>query len=304
VGSFGDATAFPPLHPLAIRGLAVALHIPLLAAAMLLSALALVPALAVFHRLATGDAGASRGRVALLLLVTTPAAFFLVAPYGAGLLLLLVAGALLAARRGRWAVAGVLGALCLLDKLYAGLVVAAILVDYMQARGWSLRAVRADVVWIIAPPVVGLAAWSGYLWASFGDPLRFLHAEAAWDRHLSAPWTTIAHGVEQVTRLWGSNSIALVRLLEVAAIVLLLGLTVVAWRRMRRSDAVFLGLSFLAVSSSGIVDSAHRYLLAIAPVYVALAVVLGRRGRVVAVAVSVALSAFLLQRFVTGAWAG
>ncbi|HXA27486.1 MAG TPA: glycosyltransferase family 39 protein [Candidatus Angelobacter sp.] len=303
-GSFGDATAFPPLHPLAIRGLAMALHIPILAAAMLLSALALPLALAVFHRLATTDAGQRRARFALLLLVTTPAAFFLVAPYGAGMLLALVAGALLAARRQNWAVAGILGALCMLDKLYAGLVVAAIFVEYMQAHDWKRSKVRADAAWIVAPSIAGLAAWSGYLWATFGDPLRFLHAEAAWDRHLTAPWTTIAHGVDQVTRYWGSNSIALVRLLEVVAILGLLGLTVFAWRRMRRSDAVFMGLSLLAISSSGIVDSAHRYLLAIAPVYVAMAMLLGRRGRLITVAVSLALSAFLLQRFVTGAWAG
>jgi hypothetical protein len=153
------------------------------------------------------------------------------------------------------------------------------------------------------PAAVALAGWAAYLWATFGDPLRFIHAEAAWNRHLVAPWTTIASGIEQVTRLWGSNSIALVRLLEVASILALLAVTVYAARRMRRSDAVLLGLSFLAITTSGLVDSAHRYLLAVPPLFVAMSM-LQRRARVVTVAVSLVLSAFLLHRFVTGGWAG
>jgi hypothetical protein len=303
-GSFGDATAFPPLFPLTIRGVALVLHVPLLVAAMLVSLLTLVPAFAVFHRLALHDVGRRRARVALLLLATTPAAFFLVAPYGPGLLLLLVAGTLLAARHRRWAVAGVLAALCVLCKIYAGVVVAAILVEYMQAQRWSLRAVRADVAWTVLPAMVALGAWSAYLWRALGDPLRFLHAETAWKRHLVAPWTTVSDGLRQVAQLWGHNSIALVRLVEVCSILLLLGLTIFAARRMRRSDAVFIGLSFLAIASSGIVDSAHRYLLAVTPAYIALAMLLGRRGRTITVAVSLLLGLFLLRRYVTGAWAG
>jgi hypothetical protein len=302
-GSFADATAFPPLFPLAIRATATLLHLPLLTAALLTSLLALVPALAIFHRLAAHDIGEKRATTGLLMLATTPAAFFLVAPYGAGVLLALLAGAMLAARRQRWPAAGILAALCVSSKLFAGVVVVAILVEYMQARDWRWRDIRADVLWVIAPAAAALTAWALYLWATFGDPLRFLHAEAAWSRHLVPPWTTIASGVDQVSRLWGSNSIALVRLLEIASILGALALTVYAAKRMRRSDAVLAGLSFLAISTSGIVDSAHRYLLAVPPLFVAMAM-MGRRARLVTVAVSLILGAFLLQRFVTGAWAG
>jgi hypothetical protein len=303
VGSFADATAFPPLFPLAIRATATALHLPLLTAALLTSLLALVPALAIFHRLVAHDQGEKRATTALIMLATTPAAFFLVAPYGAGVLLALMAGAMLAARHQRWAVAGMLAGLCVSSKVFAGVVVAAILVEYMQARNWRWHSVRADVLWLVAPASAALTAWALYLWKTFGDPLRFLHAEAAWSRHLVAPWTTIANGIEQVGNLWGHNSIALVRLLEIASILAVLALTVYAAKRMRRSDAVLAGLSFLAISTSGIVDSTHRYLLAVPPLFVAMAM-MGRRARLVTVAMSLVLGAFLLQRFVTGAWAG
>lgn len=303
-GSFGDATAFPPLFPLAIRGLATVLHLPLLAAALLVSLLTLVPALALFHRLASLDAGRHRGRLALLLLATTPAAFFLVAPYGMGLLLMLVAGALLAARLRHWAIAGVCAGLAAVCKIYAGAVVAAVLVEYMQAHDWSFRRVRADVAWTFMPALLTVGAWAAYLKITFDDPLRFLHAETAWDRHVVAPWTTLWNGLHQVFTLWGHNSIALVRLLEVVSMLLLLGVALDAARRMRRSDAVLAALAFIAISTSGIVDSAHRYLIIVTPVYVSLAMILGRRARLAVVAVSLVLGVFLLGRFVTGAWAG
>lgn len=303
-GSFGDATAFPPLFPLAIRGLGVALHIPLLAAALLISLLTLVPALALFHRLAVHDAGAVRGRAALVLMATAPAAFFLVAPYGMGLLLMLVAGALLAARLRHWALAGACAGLAAVCKIYAGAVVAAVLVEYMQAHEWSFRRMRADVLWTFMPAVLTVGAWALYLKLTFGDPLRFLHAETAWDRHVVPPWTTLWNGLHQAATLWGHNSIALVRLLEVASMLLLLGVALDAARRMRRSDAVLAALAFIAISTSGIVDSAHRYLIIVTPVYVSLAMLLGRRARFAVVVVSLALGVFLLGRFVTGAWAG
>jgi len=303
--AFADATAFPPLFPLTIRVTAGLLRIPLLPAALLISFVSLVPALAVFHRLAVHDGGERSARRAFVLLLTAPAAFFLLAPYGAGLLLLLVAGALLAARGGRWMLAGVLAALCLLCKVYEGVVALALMVEYMEQRGWTWRSVVRGALRTLAPCAVALAGWSLYLAATLGDPLRFLHAQAMWDRTLSPPWVAFTWGVQQVTRAWGVDAIALVRLLEVCSLVLLLLLSVHALRRRRRSDAALLGLTFLSVALTGRTDATHRFLVATPPVFTSLAQVLRRRAVLAGVALaSVLLGLFLLGRFVTGAWAG
>jgi len=120
------------------------------------------------------------GRVALLLLVTTPAAFFLVAPYGAGLLLLLVAGSLLAALAdaGRSPVCWVPSA-CSTSSTPVSWLRPSLSTTCRRAAGHCVQ---------FAPTPCGssrrqLPVWRrgrGTLWASFGDPLRFLHAEAAW----------------------------------------------------------------------------------------------------------------------------
>jgi hypothetical protein len=123
LGTFtAPRTAFFPLYPLGLRGIATA-GVPLVVAGVLLSVLALALALYGIHRLTTMElAGGGRfslgrvrggevARLAVLLTAFAPMAFYFSAVYSESLYLALSVGLFWSARQGRWALVGVLGAL-------------------------------------------------------------------------------------------------------------------------------------------------------------------------------------------------
>ena len=110
------SAAFFPLYPLLTRLVGAALGDAWLLGAYLVSNVALVVALTVLYRLTALELSEAAARRTVLYLAVFPTALFLYAPYTESLFLALVVGALYAARRSAWALAGVLGALAALTR--------------------------------------------------------------------------------------------------------------------------------------------------------------------------------------------
>jgi hypothetical protein len=112
-------TAFFPLYPLGLRGIAE-LGIPPIAAGVALSTALFAAALYGIHRLCTlelgrlasvaGGHGGDVARTAVLVTAFAPMAFYFSAVYSESLFLALSVGVFWCARNGRWRRAGVLGA--------------------------------------------------------------------------------------------------------------------------------------------------------------------------------------------------
>jgi hypothetical protein len=146
-------------------------------------------------------------------------AFFLSAVYSESLYLALSVGMFLAARRGRWALVGVLGALATATRS-AGVVLlvpalilyfygpredrafdraapipsgagaggrAGALVRRAAARLAPRYRARADLLWVALVPA-GLAAYMGYLALAGGDATLPFSAQQVWGRHFVAPF--------------------------------------------------------------------------------------------------------------------
>jgi hypothetical protein len=219
--------AFFPLYPLGLREISW-LGVPPVAAGVLLSLLALAVALYCLHRLcvlefartAASRAGTASARevasLAVALTAFAPMAFFLSAVYSESLYLALSAALFLAARRGRWALVGTLGALAGATRS-AGVVLlvpALILYSYgpredrapdraaaaprgdgtprgllgHAAAGLAPRyRPRRDLLWLALAPA-GLAAYMGYLALAGGDATSPLAAQQLWGRHFVAPF--------------------------------------------------------------------------------------------------------------------
>ncbi|HEY4427296.1 MAG TPA: mannosyltransferase family protein [Solirubrobacteraceae bacterium] len=227
-------TAFFPLYPLGLRAIAT-VGVPLVIAGVLLSLLALALALYGIHRLTTlelvragrpaiGD-GREVARLAVLVTAFAPMAFFLSAVYSESLYLALSVGLFWSARRGRWALVGVLGGLAAATRS-TGLVLAlpaAILYLYgpredrpPDAAGWpGARAagsaarghamallsllrpryrVRRDLLWLALLPA-GVAAYGILLAVAGGDLLAPFHAQGIWGRHFAGPYVGVWDGI-------------------------------------------------------------------------------------------------------------
>ncbi|HEX6382326.1 MAG TPA: mannosyltransferase family protein, partial [Acidimicrobiia bacterium] len=108
----GDGSAaFFPLYPMLIRVLSPVLGGHPLAAGLLISNAAFLGALVVLYFLSSSEFDEQVARRTILYLTIFPSAYFFLAPYSESLFLLLVVSSLWAARRGKWWLAGVAGAL-------------------------------------------------------------------------------------------------------------------------------------------------------------------------------------------------
>ncbi len=227
--------AFFPLYPLGVRALG-AIGLPLVLGGVLLSIGALAVSLYGMHRLTSLELGASGGaarprlasragassprdvaRLAVLVTAFAPMAFFLSAVYSESLYLALSIGLFYAARRGRFALVGLLAALAGATRS-AGvvLIVPALILyvygprsdrppDFPRARGIAPRyRLRRDLLWLALAPL-GLGLFMGYMALSGGDALAPFHAQDVWGRSFAGPyvgvWDGLRAGFEGVRQL-------------------------------------------------------------------------------------------------------
>jgi Mannosyltransferase (PIG-V) len=206
----GPVSAFFPFYPIAIAGLNVLLGSPLVAG-IAISFVSFAAALYFMHRLVALELGARHARTAVLALAFFPTSLFFSAVYPEALLLALTIGAVYAARTGRWAWAGILGA-CASATHNAGVLLAipiaalylygpradrdrphvdrdGVHADRHDPRDpaipwWRPRyAPRLDSLWILLVPL-GLVAFFAYMGLEYGDALRPLHLnDTIWHRH-------------------------------------------------------------------------------------------------------------------------
>ncbi len=227
LGAFTSSRdAFFPLYPLGLRGLGW-LGVPLIAAGVLISLLALALALYGIHRLTTLElatlarrrSSSSRpisaeprdadvARLAVMVTAFAPMAFFLSAVYSEALYLALSVSLFYAARRGRFALVGVLAALAGATRSTGIVLLLPALILYLYgpredrnpdrplARGLSPRyRVRRDVLWLALAPL-GLLLYMAYLGLAGGDALAPFHAQDVWGRHFAGPYLGVWDGLQ------------------------------------------------------------------------------------------------------------
>jgi len=173
--------AFFPLYPLLARGVV---------GGLLLSFAASLIGLAALHRLGRIELGETPARAAVWLIACFPASFFLTAIYSEGLFLALSVGALLAARRERWAGAAVLGCLAAATRS-AGVV----LLLPLAMLWWTQRPRRwRDGAYLALVPL-GLVAYCVGLAIAGHDGLAPFHAQDVWFRSFAGPFVGAWDGV-------------------------------------------------------------------------------------------------------------
>ncbi|MGH2774626.1 MAG: mannosyltransferase family protein [Actinomycetota bacterium] len=276
------ATAFFPLWPLLVRALSATGLSPALAA-MLLSAVASVVAVAFLYRLAEEELGGhDAGRRASLYLLFFPTAVFLVAPYSESLFLAGAIPAFYYARRGRWLVSGTFAAIAMGTRAAGAFLLVGLLLEFVRRRDFSgttlRRALAAEVVALLP-----LAAFGAYLWQVKGDPLYFFTDQRlGWGRVLSGPLEAL-RATWDVTRVDAGEG-ALTNFVigwrvEIAAMIL--GTLAVVWALIKREwgYAGFMGVFLASLATSSIYLSVPRMLLSMFPIVLFLAGWTGRDSR-------------------------
>jgi mannosyltransferase PIG-V len=258
-------------------------------AGIAISLVAFLVALVMLHRLTERELGAAAARRAVYLISFFPFALFFSAIYTESLFLALELGALWAGRRGRWWLAGLLGAAGAATRNTGVLMAPVLAVLYLygprddrgpdrQVRAWRPRyRVRPDVAWLGLVPL-GLATYLVWLGTRFGDPFVPFHAaeqfRRSFDGPLSAVWEGAGQALGAVGVLLGGAGGQLAALRAIGLFVVAALALVAAVGVLRRLPAVYgaytavmmlAGLSFPQVGHP--LASAGRYLATVFPLF-------------------------------------
>ncbi|HEV2057888.1 MAG TPA: mannosyltransferase family protein [Solirubrobacteraceae bacterium] len=186
----GARTAFFPLYPLLVRLAGAPFGSGLIGGA-LLSTVLLAVALVLLHRLVALDHDRAVARNAVLVTALFPMSFFFSAVYSESLFLALSIGAVYAARRERWAWAGLLGMLAAMTRSAGVLLLVPLAMIYL----WDVarpslatrRPLRPDALWLALVPL-GLASFCALLALGGHDPLAPFRAQEVWFRSFAGPF--------------------------------------------------------------------------------------------------------------------
>ena len=181
---------FFPLYPLLARWVGWMVGSPYIGG-LVVSNAAFFVACVFLYRLVTIDDDVETARRTVKYLVAAPAAFLFSAMMTESLYLALVVMCFYFARTRRWWAVGVLGFLLALSRgpgVLAGVPLAWI---YLEQRGFSLRRVRLDVLWLaLLPAAVGV--FMLFNRALTGDALAFAHIQlTGWGHHLQNPFSAL-----------------------------------------------------------------------------------------------------------------
>ena len=260
---------FLPGYPIAVRIVALIVR-DYIIAGMLVSILSFAGALCVIYRLVLLDHEEETARRAVILLCLIPGAFFFAAPMSESFFLLLSASCLYSARKGRWLLAGLFGALASFTRSLGLLLFvplcAEMIAELLHGRKKALRGIAALA---LVPAGFGVYCLINYFIA--GNPFQFmLYQREHWYQKLGLFFNTAAYqmryalGAQRSTLLglWIPNLVVLFSVL----VILILGV-----RRLRASYTLWAIAYYVVAVGATWLLSAPRYMAVLLPIPMTLA---------------------------------
>jgi Mannosyltransferase (PIG-V) len=257
--------AFFPLFPVLLRGVGKLTGEFALTGAILSSVLFFF-ALYFLNQTALefGQDSAAADRTTFYI-ATFPTSYFFSFPVGESLFLLITVTTILAAKRDRWWLAGVLGGFASGTRFLGVLLVPVLLILYYQRYGLKIK------VRLLAIPLVlaGLLAYMWHLHNITGNPLAFSHVQAAWNRHSALFYEPLLAYLSNAGEVsFGWNFI----LLNFLAALLALGAGLVLLKQRQWALALYTLASILIPLSypASPLQSTTRYVMSVFPVFMVL----------------------------------
>jgi Gpi18-like mannosyltransferase len=272
-----------------------------LVSAFVVSTLASLVAAIVLLRLVELDYSKELAQRAVWFLFIFPTSYFLHIGYTESLFLMLALSCVFAARKKRWALAGLFGALSCLTRANGLVLIPALIVEAAH-QYWTMRRWQGSWLWIT---VVGLG-FGGYLLINkyaAGEAFAFMAIRAEVFRiSLAWPWTGVSDALASMNR--NPSQAEIIGMQEFLFIVLGFVCTLVSWVKLRPSYSVWMTCNWLLVTSVTFVSSVPRYALTMFPIYILLAMLAARRVWLAILTFwSILYLSFFASLFAGGRWA-
>lgn len=264
---------FLPGYPLAVR----LMHILVgnyLYSGLLVSALAFAFSGVVIYRLTRLDTDHEGALRALKYLCLMPGAFFFTAPMSESLFLLLCALCIYCARRDRWLLGCVFGALASFTRSLGLMLFVPLffeLVSSLSKGGKPRRALLRFAALFLIP--LGFGAYLGVNYAVSGDAFKFMTYQSEhWGQHMGLFFNTASYQLKEAVDCFGKDSHLLLGLWLPNLICIFSSLAVMlpGAKRLRPSyTAWFIAYYVIAVGATWLL-SAPRYMTVLLPLPMAL----------------------------------
>jgi hypothetical protein len=260
---------FFPLYPLSIRMFNLVTHNSVLSG-ILISNLAYGVTVLLLFQLACDQYSERVAKWEIVILSIYPFSFYFSAMYSESVFLLMVVTAFYFAHHERWREAALCAALASAVRSVGLLVSLGLALEYLEQANFRWEEIHLDILWLLLCPL-GLAAYIGFLWYSFGDPLIFIKARyvPGWeqDAQLLNAWRAF-RSVLSIPALGGGHYAAL-DFLHISISLLGLGLLISAWSKLTLSHAVWAIVTLLVSFVNGW-HGMGRYILPIFPLFLAM----------------------------------
>lgn len=271
---------------------------------------------------------------AVLYLIFFPLNFYLSTIYPEALFLACALACIYYARQQRWWLAGLCGSLAALARIQGFLLVVPVAWEYWQVLSErhaplpdlsSLTLRQQATAWVrsrclglclsardlrnwlhllaVALIPLGLVPFLIYSQITVGDALATIHNhQVGWGRHFAWPWLVLISAFRHPQPLFGLNWNFW--LLNVSAIVLFLGLTLLWWRRLPMTYTLYSLAMIVMPLATNSINSISRYYLTVFPVFILLAMWSSHEKQparhTLILTLFAALQAFLLVLYVLG----
>jgi len=292
---------FYPLFPWLTRLTSIVFGNYLVSAFVVSTIASLMAALLLWH-LVLLDQSRTIARRSVWFLAIFPTSYFLHIGYTESLFLAFLLGCLLAARRGHWLLAGLLGAAASLTRVNGLLLLPALMVEaalqYQASRQWQWR-----WLWIGAVGL-GFVAYLGLNFTVTGDPFAFLAIQDQhWYKELTWPWVGIRETIASI-KLRTPAEAQMIGVQELLFILLGLVGTLASARYLRPTYTIWMATNWLLITSTKFILSVPRYSLILFPLFILFARLSGRRQWELALTMwSCLFLSLFVSLFVQGKWA-
>jgi Mannosyltransferase (PIG-V) len=305
LGEFGYSAAdkfkawFYPLYPWTVRFVSY-LCKDFLGASFLVSGVALLFAVVILRRMAAFEWSGEIARRSVFFFLIFPTAFYLHIGYTESFFLALMLGSIFAARKERWWLAGVLGALSWMTRANGIVLLPTLAVE--AGHQWFIgKRWRWQWLWIALVPT-GFAVYLFLNWRISGDPFAFLkmrkqlfHMSSSW------PWIGITDAFRNLRR--NPNQAEIVGTQELIFTGLGFVCSIASWFKLRPIYATWLTGNWLLLVCVTFIVSMPRYALTMFPIFFLFALISEKRLWSMVITVwSLLFLALFSSLFVRGWW--
>jgi hypothetical protein len=280
--------AFFPFYPTLVKllGGLIGNHF---VAGLMISNVALLGAAVLLYKLVLFDHDRDVAMNSVKYLFIWPSSFVLSAILTEGLFLLLLVAGFYHMRKHAWLNAGMTGFLLSLTRIVGICFSLPLLYEYMKARKFSLRAIKAEILWLALVPA-GFLLFCVYNYYLTGDLLAFIHQPSPMGRRFGNPLTTLLYGMagikatlSDIVGAWFTGVV--------------LTVLVLFYRKVPVPQLLFCMIAIFIPLSTGLMCM-PRYLAVLFPVFVLFAQ-LGKDKRV---DLALTISFVVLQWFMMVTW--